>query len=74
MKAKTIGFILFFLGLVIINWTTTLGFFWLLVGLPLPAVSGQPSFGSVLLGGSVTPFGAFLMVVGGLVFGKKERR
>jgi len=74
MKAKTIGLILFFLGLVIINGTTTIGFIWLLAGLPAPEMPTEPTVMAALLGGSITPFGALLMVVGGLVYGKKERR
>lgn len=74
MNAKTIGLILFFLGLVIINGTTTIGFIWLLAGLPAPEMPTEPTVMAALLGGFITPFGALLMVVGGLVYGKKERR
>jgi len=74
MKTKTIGLILFFLGLVIINWTTTIGFIWLMAGLPAPEMPVEPTVMSALLGGSITPFGALLMVSGALVYGKKERR
>ena len=43
MKAKTIGLILFFLGLIIINGTTTIGFIWLLAGLPAPERPTEPT-------------------------------
>ncbi|UCE40176.1 MAG: hypothetical protein JSV17_11995 [Candidatus Aminicenantes bacterium] len=74
MNSKTIGLIVFFLGLVIINWTTTIGFIWLLAGLPAPKMPAEPTVMAAIFGGSITPFGAVLMVVGGLVYGKKERR
>jgi len=74
MNAKMIGLILFFLGLVIINWTTTIGFIWLMAGLPSPEMPTEPTIQAAILGGSITPFGALLMVVGGLFNGKKARR
>ncbi|MCK4429781.1 MAG: hypothetical protein KAW19_00615 [Candidatus Aminicenantes bacterium] len=74
MQAKTLGLIIFFLGVLIAFYTTVLGFIWLLVGLPAPGIQTELTVTAAVLGGFITPFGALLMVVGGLVYGKKERR
>lgn len=78
MQAKTLGLIFFALGAFILHFTTTLGFLWLLVGLPSPfpppetiATSGGTA---AVLGGFITPTGALLMVIGGYVYGRKVRR
>jgi len=73
MQAKTLGLIIFFLGVLIAFYTTVLGFIWLLVGLPAPGTQTELTVTVAVLGGFITPFGALLMVVGGLVYGKKER-
>jgi hypothetical protein len=74
MKSKTVGLILFFLGLVTISWSTVVGFIWLLAGFPAPEMGSEPTIAAALIGGSITPFGALLMVVGGFIYGSKERR
>jgi hypothetical protein len=74
MQAKILGLIIFFLGVLIACYTTVLGFIWLLIGLPAPGTQTELTVTAAILGGFITPFGALLMVIGGLIYGKRERR
>jgi hypothetical protein len=74
MRTRTLGLSVFFLGLLVASFTTVLGFVWLLAGLPVPQAQAEPTAAAAILGGFITPVGILLMVVGGLVYGKKERR
>jgi hypothetical protein len=74
MRTTTLGIVIFCLGILIACYTTVLGFIWLLVGLPAPGAQTELTVTAAVLGGFITPFGALLMVIGGLVYGKKERR
>jgi hypothetical protein len=55
-------------------YTTVLGFVWLFLGLPVPQAQAEPTATAAIFGGFITPVGVLLMVVGGSVYGIKERR
>lgn len=71
--AKKLGMAIFILGIVTMFMYTTFTFLWALAGpaLPFPLSVENESFGLFQL--LTPPLGAALMVIGGLIFGKKEK-
>jgi len=68
MQSKTWGLVLFALGVFSMHVYTTASFLWALMGIPLAYPSVPPS-----IWGYSVPIGAVLMVIGGLVYGKKAK-
>jgi len=72
MSNKKIGLITFIVGVLALHMNATIGFFWLLSGLPVPAAPEHTSGIEVLLSGFITPLGALMMVIGGAIYGYKK--
>jgi hypothetical protein len=74
MASRRFGIVLFFAGVFSLFVHTTLPFLWGVTGLqvpyPLVATEGPLYY----LPGFTPPLGALLMVIGGLIFGRQERR
>lgn len=76
MQSKRLGLSLFYVGVFFLFINTTVSFVWRLIGVPW-AYPFTPTEGSVMLislPGFTPAVGAALMVVGGLVYGRKRER
>ena len=76
MQSKRLGLATFFVGVFFLFVNTTVSFLWRLIGVPW-AYPLTPTEGSVVLmslPGFTPAVGAALMVVGGLVYGRKGGR
>ena len=73
MQAKTLGMIVFVLGILTMLIYTAFSFLWSLAGisLPYPLEVKTESFGLFQL--LTPPIGAILMVMGGLIYGQKDK-
>ena len=74
MLPKKLGIALFSVGVFFLFIHTTLPFLWALVGVPLayPLTSSRGIL--AFLPGFTPAIGATLMVVGGMIYGRKARR
>ncbi|MFC1513665.1 hypothetical protein ACFL5P_01520 [candidate division KSB1 bacterium] len=73
MANKRVGLTVFFIGVFFLHMNSTIGFLWLLIGLPAPAPP-EPSTGiQALLPGFITPLGALIMITGGLIYGLSRK-
>lgn len=74
MQSKRLGLSIFSVGVFFLLVHTTLPFLWGLTGIPL-AYPLTPTQGFLTaLPGFTPPVGAALMMVGGLVYGRKAKR
>ena len=76
MQSKRLGLSLFYVGVSFLFINTTVSFVWRLIGVPW-AYPLTPTEGSVVLislPGFTPAVGAALMVIGGLVYGRKRER
>jgi len=69
---KTIGIIVFILGILTVFVYTAFTYLWALAGIsiPYPLMGKSDSFGLFSL--MTPPIGAMLMILGGLIYGKKK--
>ncbi|MBU0545839.1 hypothetical protein KKA13_01120 [Patescibacteria group bacterium] len=74
MQTKTLGKIIFFIGILTMFVYSAFSFLWALSGIPLPyPLAGESDlFGLFAL--MTPPIGALLMVIGGLIYGKKIKK
>jgi len=73
MQSKRWGLVFFVLGIFSMHVPVTLSFVWALAGIPLAyplPVNEGPLF---ILSGYGLPIGAVLMVIGGLIYGRKPK-
>ena len=72
--SRKLGRAVFSMGLLLMFVTTALSFVWHLIGIPfaypLAPTSGLPA----QLSGFVPPVGAVLLVIGGLIYGRRVER
>ena len=71
MSGKTLSLVFLVLGAFLAHVHTTLPFLWGLVGIPGAYPLWMPEGALAVLGGFSPPIGAALMVIGGLVYGRK---
>lgn len=74
MSTKKIGVVLFFVGVFFLSVHTTLPFLWALVGVPLAYPLGSNKGIWAALSFFTPAIGGLLMVLGGIVYGREERR
>lgn len=72
MQTKTLGIVIFALGVLTLFSYTAFSFLWAMAGFSMsyPLVVKTESFGLFML--MTPPLGALIMVIGGLIYGKKE--
>lgn len=64
-----IGMGLFIVGLLLFHMNVTIGFVWLLSGLPITMPEPNATGAEVIVPGFFTAIGALLMLAGGLIYG-----
>lgn len=76
MESKRLGVAIFFVGVFFLFVNTTVSFLWRLVGVPwtYPLTPTEGSVMLVSLPGFTPVLGAALLVIGGMVYGRKRER
>lgn len=74
MQGKTLGLTIFSVGVVLLFVHTTLSLLWHLVGIPIAYPLTPADRSLAALTGFTPAVGAALMVVGGLIYGRKGGR
>lgn len=66
MGSKNWGKLVFWLGVLVMNLTTSVAYLWLVLGLPMLPVPG-------IMGAFAPPLGAALIFVSGIIYGRAGR-